>query len=47
MRKVVDGQIVIPEQYRQMEAEDEEEEEVEEEDNGEEGREEGLGESDS
>ncbi|MCI20425.1 hypothetical protein A2U01_0041587, partial [Trifolium medium] len=27
LRKVVDGQIVIPDQYRQMEAEDEEEEE--------------------
>ncbi|MCI65738.1 hypothetical protein A2U01_0086996, partial [Trifolium medium] len=40
LRKVVDGQIVIPDQYRQMEAEDEEEEEVEEEDNDEEGREE-------
>ncbi|MCI96501.1 hypothetical protein A2U01_0117801, partial [Trifolium medium] len=25
LRKVVDGQIVIPEQYRQMEADDEEE----------------------
>ncbi|MCI83813.1 hypothetical protein A2U01_0105089, partial [Trifolium medium] len=38
LRKVVDGQIVIPGQYRQMEAEDEEEEEEhEEEDNGEEG----------
>ncbi|MCI59866.1 hypothetical protein A2U01_0081121, partial [Trifolium medium] len=33
LRKVVDGQIVIPEQYRQMEAEDEQEEG----DNGEEG----------
>ncbi|MCI59451.1 hypothetical protein A2U01_0080706 [Trifolium medium] len=37
LRKVVDGQIIIPAQYRQMEADDEEEEEVEEEDNGEEG----------
>ncbi|MCI66662.1 hypothetical protein A2U01_0087920, partial [Trifolium medium] len=37
LRKVVDGQIVIPEQYRQMEVEDEEEDEQEEEDNGEEG----------
>ncbi|MCI75607.1 hypothetical protein A2U01_0096876, partial [Trifolium medium] len=32
-----DGQIIIPEQYRQMEADDEEEDELEEEDNGEEG----------
>ncbi|MCI96049.1 hypothetical protein A2U01_0117348 [Trifolium medium] len=37
LRKVVDGQIVIPDQYRQMEADDEEEEEQDEEDNGEEG----------
>ncbi|MCI46497.1 hypothetical protein A2U01_0067737 [Trifolium medium] len=37
LRKVVDGQIIIPEQYRQMEAEEEEEEEQEGEDNGEEG----------
>ncbi|MCI25604.1 hypothetical protein A2U01_0046795, partial [Trifolium medium] len=29
---VVDGQIVIPDQYRQMEAEDEDEEEQDEED---------------
>ncbi|MCH81210.1 hypothetical protein A2U01_0001994 [Trifolium medium] len=36
LRKVVDGQIVIPEQYRQMEADEEEEDEQEEEDNGEE-----------
>ncbi|MCI84228.1 hypothetical protein A2U01_0105504 [Trifolium medium] len=43
LRKVVDGEIVIPDQYRQMEADDEEEEELEEEDNGEEGH----GESDS
>ncbi|MCI79579.1 hypothetical protein A2U01_0100850, partial [Trifolium medium] len=47
LRKVVDGQIVIPEQYKQMEAEDEEEEEVEEEDNGDGGHEEGHDESDS
>ncbi|MCI98039.1 hypothetical protein A2U01_0119342, partial [Trifolium medium] len=47
LRKVVDGQIFIPDQYRQMEAEDEEEEEVEEEHNDEEGHEEGHGESDS
>ncbi|MCI89909.1 hypothetical protein A2U01_0111198, partial [Trifolium medium] len=45
LRKVVDGHIIIPEQYRQMEAEDEDEEEVEEEDNGDGGREEGHGES--
>ncbi|MCI78022.1 hypothetical protein A2U01_0099292, partial [Trifolium medium] len=37
LRKVVDGKIIIPEQYRQMEVEDKEEEEQEEEDNGEEG----------
>ncbi|MCI60051.1 hypothetical protein A2U01_0081306, partial [Trifolium medium] len=45
LRKVVDGQIVIPEQYGQMKAEDEEEEEIEEEDNGDAGRKEGHGES--
>ncbi|MCI69866.1 hypothetical protein A2U01_0091129, partial [Trifolium medium] len=45
LRKVVDGQIIIPEQYRQMEA-DEKEEELEEEDNSDEGHEEGHGESD-
>ncbi|MCI64421.1 hypothetical protein A2U01_0085679, partial [Trifolium medium] len=37
LRKVVDGQIIIPEQYRQMKADDEEEDEQEEEDNDEEG----------
>ncbi|MCI74775.1 hypothetical protein A2U01_0096039, partial [Trifolium medium] len=37
LRKVVDGQIVIPEQYRQMEAGEEEEDEQDGEDNGEEG----------
>ncbi|MCI84154.1 hypothetical protein A2U01_0105430, partial [Trifolium medium] len=31
LRKVVDGQIIIPEQYRQMEADNEEDEEQEEE----------------
>ncbi|MCI46774.1 hypothetical protein A2U01_0068015 [Trifolium medium] len=36
LRRVVDGQIVIPDQYRQMEVEDEDEEEQNEEDNGEE-----------
>ncbi|MCI18757.1 hypothetical protein A2U01_0039912, partial [Trifolium medium] len=46
LRKVVDGQIIIPNQYRQMEVDDEEEEELEEEDNGKEGHEEGHGESD-
>ncbi|MCI20049.1 hypothetical protein A2U01_0041210, partial [Trifolium medium] len=33
LRKVVDGQIIIPDQYKQMEADDEDEEELEEEDN--------------
>ncbi|MCI66271.1 hypothetical protein A2U01_0087529, partial [Trifolium medium] len=37
LRKVVDGQIIIPKQYRQMKADDDEEEELEEEDNGKEG----------
>ncbi|MCI71119.1 hypothetical protein A2U01_0092382, partial [Trifolium medium] len=49
LRKVVDGQIVIPDQYRQMEADDEEEEFEEEGDPGdgqELGHEEGHGESD-
>ncbi|MCI34047.1 hypothetical protein A2U01_0055265, partial [Trifolium medium] len=50
LRKVVDGQIVIPDQYWQMELDDEEEDEAEEGDNGDEGRgeghEEGHGESD-
>ncbi|MCI46472.1 hypothetical protein A2U01_0067712, partial [Trifolium medium] len=46
LRKVVDGQIIISDQYRQMEVDDEEDEELEEEDNGEEGHEEGHGESD-
>ncbi|MCI37029.1 hypothetical protein A2U01_0058253, partial [Trifolium medium] len=36
LRKVVDGQIIIPEQYRQMKTDDEEDEQ-DEEDNGEEG----------
>ncbi|MCI72394.1 hypothetical protein A2U01_0093657, partial [Trifolium medium] len=46
LRKVVDGKIIIPDQYKQMEIDDEEEEELEEEDNSEEGHEEGHGESD-
>ncbi|MCI85755.1 hypothetical protein A2U01_0107034, partial [Trifolium medium] len=46
LRKVVDGQIIIPDQYRQMKVDDEEDEELEEEYNGDEGYEEGHGESD-